>query len=58
LTEATFEALAFRYRAWRSVEKVAVAQMRTVRLATAGDLAGVRGAKTLGGFARLARYRP
>lgn len=58
LTEATFDALGFRYRMWRNVEKVAVAQVRTVRLATAGDLAIVRGSKTIGGFARLARYRP
>lgn len=58
LTEATFDALAFRFRAWRSIESAAVAQVRSVRVATAGDLAGQRYSRTVGGFAALARYRP
>jgi len=58
LTESTLDALAFRYRTWRTVEKAAVAQVRAVRVATAGDLAGTRYSRTVGGFARLARFRP
>jgi hypothetical protein len=58
LTEATIEAMAYRYGIWRGVENAAVAQMRRVRVATAGDLAGKRYSGTVGGFARLARYRP
>lgn len=58
LTEATFDALEFRFRMWRNVEKAAVAQTRAVRVATLGDLAGSRFSRTVGGFASLARYRP
>ena len=58
LTEASFDTLAMRYRIWRSVEDAAVAQVRTVRLATAGDLAGRRYSRTVGGFAALARQLP
>ena len=58
LTEASFDALEFRFRIWRGVEKAAVAQTRSVRVATAGDLAGARYSRTVGGFANIARFRP
>lgn len=57
LTEATIEALNFRYRLWRNIEKSSVAQVRSVRVATLGDLAGTPFGRTVGGFARIARYR-
>lgn len=58
LTGATIEALGFRYRIWRTVEKAAVAQVRGVRVATLGDLKRVPLGRTVGGFARYARFRP
>lgn len=57
LTEATFEALAFRSRLWRDIERASVAQTRTTIAGSAGDLAGTPFSNRIGGFASLVRRR-
>lgn len=57
LTEATFEAIGFRAKLWRDIERASVAQTRLAIAGGAGDLAGTPFSARIGGFAELARRR-
>ena len=57
LTEATFDAIGFRSKLWRDIERASVAQTRLAIAGAAGDLAGSPFSNRIGGFAELARRR-